>query len=129
MKTFTLAFLAACAPVLAQTNYGTITFTNKSGDVISNAVVTKVEAGKLTYRYSLGVGGGVVRLADLPEGLQARFGYSPDSVDNAAALQRPAEPTEADRKKFEEIKAKAAKGEAEAQYNLGWSYDIGDGVT
>ncbi len=107
MRTFALAFLAAYAPVLAQTNYGTITFTNKSGDVISNAVVTMVEASNLTYRYSVGVGGGVVPLADLPEGLRARFGYSPDGGDNAAALQRPAQPTEADRKKFEEIKAKA----------------------
>lgn len=32
MRTLTLAFLAVCAPVLAQTNYGTITFTNKSGE-------------------------------------------------------------------------------------------------
>ena len=107
MKTFVLAFLAAYVSVLAQTDYGTITFTNKSGDVISNAVVTKVDASKLIYRYSVGVGGGVVRLADLPGGLQARFGYIPDGGDNAAALQRPAEPTEADRKKFEETKAKA----------------------
>src|ERR1017187_3008691 len=90
MRTLALAFLAACAPVLAQTDYGTITFTNKSGDVISNAVVTKVEASKLIYRYSAGVGGGVVPLADLPEGLRARFGYSPDGGDNAAAHQPPA---------------------------------------
>jgi hypothetical protein len=34
MRTLTLAFLAACAPVLVQTNYGTITFTNKSGDAL-----------------------------------------------------------------------------------------------
>ena len=33
MGTLALAFLAA-SPVLAQTNYGTITFTNKSGDAL-----------------------------------------------------------------------------------------------
>ena len=129
MRTFALAFLAACAPVLAQTNYGTITFTNKSGDVISNAVVTKVEAGKVTYRYSVGVGGGVVPLADLPEGLRAPFGDSPDRADNAAALQVLARPTEADRKKFKETKAKAETGEAQAQADLGHCYEKGDGVT
>jgi len=129
MRTLVLAFLVACAPVLAQTNYGTITFTNKSGDVISNAVVTKVVAGKLTYRYSDAVGGGVVRLADLPEGLRARFGDSPDRADNAAALQRPAQPTEADRKKFEETKAKAEKGDARAQCLLAKCYYVGSGVT
>jgi TPR repeat protein len=127
-KTLGFAFLAACAPVLAQTNYGTITFTNKSGDVISNAVVTKAEASKLTYRYSVGVGGGVVPLVDLPEGLRARFGYSPDSADNAAVLQRPAQPTEADRKKFEETKAKAETGDAQAQGDLGHCYYDGEGV-
>jgi hypothetical protein len=107
MRTFALAFLAACVPVLAQTNYGTITFTTKSGDVISNAVVVKVDASKLTYRCSAGVDGGTVRLADLTEGLRARFGQSPDSADNAAALQRPAQPTEAERQNIEESKAKA----------------------
>ena len=129
MKALMLAFLAACAPVLAQTNYGTITFTNKSGEVISNAVVVKVEAGKLTYFYSVGVGGGVVPLADLPEGLWARFRESPDSGDNAAAVQPPAQPTEAARKKFEEIKVKAETGDAQAQGDLGRCYGLGDGVT
>ena len=129
MKTLALAFLAARAPVLAQTNYGTITFTNKSGGVISNAVVVKVDAGKLSYRYSVGVGGGVVRLADLPEGLQARFGSIPDRADNAAALKRPAPQAAAARKKFEETKAKAEKGDAKAQCSLGVCYHDGDGVT
>ena len=128
MKTFVLAFLAAYAPVLAQTNYGTITFTNKSGEVTSNAVVTKVDGSKLFYRYSAGGGGGTVRLADLPGGLQARFGYIPDGGDNTATLQRPAQPTDADIKKFEEIKAKAEKGDAQAQGDLGRCYALGEGV-
>jgi hypothetical protein len=34
MRTFVLEFLGICASVLAQTNYGTITFTNKSGDAL-----------------------------------------------------------------------------------------------
>lgn len=100
IRTYTLlvTFLITCAPAFAQTNWGTITFTNKSGDVISNAVVTKVEANKLTYRLSVGAGGGVARLADLPEGLRARFGFSPDRADNAVAVQRPVPQTEADSK-------------------------------
>jgi len=135
MRSLTLAFLAVCASVLAQTDHGTITFTNKSGDVISNAVVTKVEAGNLTYRYSVGVGGGVVALADLAEGSRARFGYSPDRADNAAALERHLEQTKADRrkseetKKFEETKMRAEKGAAQAQVDLGFCYFRGDGVT
>jgi TPR repeat protein len=97
--------------------------------VISNAVIVKVDASKLSYRYSVGVGGGIVRLADLPEDLQARFGYIPDRADNVAALPRPAQQAEAARKKFEEIKAKAEKGDAKAQCSLGVCYHDGDGVT
>ena len=39
-----------------------------------------------------------------------------------AALHVPAQQSEPGRKRFEEIKAKAEKGDAEAQYNLGQSY-------
>jgi uncharacterized protein len=45
-----------------------------------------------------------------------------------AAFQLPAQQSEAVRKRFEEIKAKAEKGEAEAQCNLGSCYYSGEGV-
>jgi len=83
----------------------------------------------LTYRYSVSVGVGVVSLVDWPEGLRARFGHSTNGGDNAAALQRPALPTEADRKKFEKTKSKAETGDALAQGELGHYYCDGEGVT
>ena len=46
----------------------------------------------------------------------------------AAPVQMLAQPTEAVRKRFEEIKAKAEKGEAEGQCLLGVCYYFGDGV-
>ncbi|MCX6927782.1 MAG: hypothetical protein NT154_31920 [Verrucomicrobia bacterium] len=115
MRALALVILTAGVPVLAQTNYGTITFTNKSGDVISNAVVTKVEAGKLTLRYTAEFGGGVVAVADLPEGLRARFGSSPDGGAQPAAVHSADALADADRKQFAETKAKAEKGDAQAQ--------------
>ena len=75
MRALALAFLAAGAPVLAQTNYGTITFTNKSGDVISNAVVTKVEAGKLTFKELGGIDFQPVTVL-LPGGEEVPFTFS-----------------------------------------------------
>jgi len=78
--------LALALPALAQTNLGTITFTNKSGTVVSNAVVTKSDGVKLTYR--LEGGGGTVRLADLPGELQTRFGYSMEATINADTVNR-----------------------------------------
>jgi hypothetical protein len=45
-----------------------------------------------------------------------------------AACSPPKEQAGADRKRFEEIKAKAEKGDAEAQYNLGQCYASGEGV-
>src|SRR3989304_2531361 len=47
---------------------------------------------------------------------------------SAAAFELLAHPTEAERKKFVEIKAKAEKGDAEAQNNLGVCYEKGKGV-
>lgn len=120
-----LSVLAVSA--VAQTNYGTITFTNKFGYVISNAVVTKVDADRLTYLVS--GGGGIVRLADLPEALQARFGYGPERTNEVADVQRLAQPSETERKQFEETKAKAETGDAKAQYQLGQCYSSGKGVS
>ena len=46
----------------------------------------------------------------------------------ATAFQLPAQQTDAARKSFEKIKAKAEKGDAEAQLNLGLCYDKGEGI-
>ncbi len=46
----------------------------------------------------------------------------------AASFQLPAQLSEAARKRFEEIKAKAEKGDAAAQFNLGLCYQKGEGV-
>jgi hypothetical protein len=61
-----------------------ITFTNKSGQLISEAEVVSPNDGvSLVWKKDGGAIGGVVRLADLPEDLRARFGYDP--AKNAAA--------------------------------------------
>ena len=46
----------------------------------------------------------------------------------AVALRLPAQQGAADRKFFEDTKAKAEKGDALAQFNLGVCYDNGQGV-
>lgn len=89
MKTLMFGFLAFCATSWAQTNFGTITFTNKSGMVFSNATVVRIDANKLIWR--LGVAGGVIKLADLPDEVRARFGYNPvlaASADRAESERR-----------------------------------------
>jgi hypothetical protein len=59
-----------------------ITCTTKSGLVLRNAIVVRVMDGvSLVWRD--GASGGVVRLAELSEDLQARFGY--DAAKSAAA--------------------------------------------
>jgi hypothetical protein len=62
----------------------TITFTTKSGSVISNAQVKPyIEGVSLIWRTE-GGSGGIVQLADLQEELRARFGYDPGK---AAAVE------------------------------------------
>lgn len=62
----------------------TITFTNKSGLLISNAEVVRTNDGvSLVWEKESGASGGVIRLEDLPEDLQVLFGYDP--VKTAAA--------------------------------------------
>ena len=85
MKTI-LCLLVAAFPAIAQTNLGTITFTNRHGEVVSNAAVTKVEAAELVY--SLSPGGGRVKLADLPEDLRRQFGYDPEKAALAEAERK-----------------------------------------
>jgi Sel1 repeat len=48
---------------------------------------------------------------------------------SVAAFQLPAQQTEADRKPFEELKAKAEAGDAESEYQVGLAYTKGQGVT
>ena len=61
----------------ARPDASTITFTTKSGTIISNAQVKPyVEGVSLIWRVE-GGSGGIVQLADLREELRARFGYDP----------------------------------------------------
>ena len=70
----------------AQTNLGTITFTNNSGIVITNAEVVKVQANGLIYR--IPEGGGTVKFSDLPQDVRARFGYDAEKAAAADAAER-----------------------------------------
>lgn len=69
----------------------TITFTNKSGEVISDAEVVRTNDGvSLVWEKDGGAAGGVVRLEDLPEPLREQFGYDADktaAADKLAAEQ------------------------------------------
>jgi TPR repeat protein len=126
MKLLTASILFLCVAALAQTNWGTITFTNSYGLVISNAEVRKVDAKTLLYIYSNG--GGTVRLADLPRDLQARFGYMQTPTNAFADWVPTPKLTDNDQKKFEELKIKAATGDAEAEADLGHAYANGLGT-
>jgi hypothetical protein len=65
-----------------------ITFTYKSGTVVSNAEVVHVNDGiSLIWRKDNGASGGLVKLAELPEELQVQFGYDPAKTEAADALE------------------------------------------
>ena len=55
----------------------TISFTNKTGTVISNAEIIKVEPSKIIYRTGPSVFDSV-KFVDLPDEVQKRFGYNPE---------------------------------------------------
>jgi hypothetical protein len=61
----------------ARPDPATITFVTKSGSIISNAQVKPYVEGVSLIWHSEGASGGIVKLADLPEELRARFGYDP----------------------------------------------------
>lgn len=66
-----------------------ISFTNKSGILISDADVVRVNDGvSLVWEKGGGASGGVVRLEDLPEPLQIQFGYDPAKTARADALEQ-----------------------------------------
>jgi hypothetical protein len=72
-------------------NNTTITFTNSSGMVVSNAAVVRVIDGVSLIWRNGPSSGGMVRLADLPETLRIRFGYDPvktQAADNLAKDNR-----------------------------------------
>jgi hypothetical protein len=70
----------------------TITFTDTSGQIVTNAQVVRVNDG-VSLIWRDGVSGGLLKLADLSEALRKQFGYDPAK---AAAAD------EADRQKKEE---------------------------
>jgi hypothetical protein len=57
----------------------TISFVSKSGTAVTNAQVVRVNDG-VSLIWRDGASGGVAKLADLPEDLQASFGYDPDKA-------------------------------------------------
>jgi hypothetical protein len=63
----------------------TITFTNKDGEVISNAAVRIYEQGVSVLWEQDSGAAGLVKLADLPESLRIRFGYDPVMAEASAA--------------------------------------------
>lgn len=81
----TLAFMIG-GTVFAQTNLGTITFTNQAGMTITNAEVVKVQANGLIYR--IPEGGGTVKFSDLPQDVRARFGYDAEKAAAADAAEK-----------------------------------------
>lgn len=83
-----LSLLLASFPLLAApTNeWGTLTFTNNSGMVVTNALVTSVHPDRVVFRTERG--GGTARLADLPQELQTRFGYDPGLAKSLEAARK-----------------------------------------
>jgi hypothetical protein len=84
MKVAVLILLMAVS-AQAQTNTNTapifISFTNSTGDFITNAEVTKVLPNKLYYE--IPSGGGCVRLDALPAAERAQFNYDPYAANQA----------------------------------------------
>ena len=83
LKNLAFIIMAMLLPAMApsQSTNETITFTNKAGDVIKDATVIRFDAVKLVY--TAGMAGGTVNLADLPDDLQARFGFDSDKAEAA----------------------------------------------
>jgi hypothetical protein len=65
----------------------TITVTTKSGLVLSNAQVVRVNDG-VDLLWRDGVSGGVLKLADLPDSLRYKFGYDPDKTALAEEIEK-----------------------------------------
>ncbi|MDB6018135.1 MAG: hypothetical protein JWR19_2624 [Pedosphaera sp.] len=75
-KTAFLVLLFFCCVwnLVAQTNV--ITFTNLQGIVYKNIRVVKINANGLIYLYNDGVGGGSIKLSEMPEEVLQKFGYN-----------------------------------------------------
>jgi hypothetical protein len=74
------ACLASSIGFAQSTNHITITFTNSSGILVSNAEVVSHTDSKLVYRTP--TGGGTVKFANLPPQIQQEFSYD----SNVAAV-------------------------------------------
>jgi hypothetical protein len=64
------------------------TFTNSSGEVITNAEVVRMFVPGVSLIWRSGSAMGMVKLADLPEALRSRFGYDPVKTTEAEQTER-----------------------------------------
>ena len=98
----------------SQTN-AFITFTNRDGNVVSNAEVLQIFPNKLVWEQNPGTiseNPGVVKLSDLPPDLQVRFGY--DAQKAAAADEKEKRDLAALRQRIAANAAALSKQQAEA---------------
>lgn len=86
MKTSTIIALLVLATLtgLAQTNYGTVSFTNRYGSLIQGEVI-RVDASKIQVKSDNIIS--TIKLVDTPTEIQTRFGFDAD-VEAAAARAR-----------------------------------------
>lgn len=122
MKLPTLILLAALPALAPAADLGTITFTNRTGVVITGAQVTSVTADRVIFRTEKG--GGSVLLAELAADEQQRFGYDPAKAAQVATKKAEADAqlaTEQARveKERDEIRRKfEARAEWEVKENM-----------
>jgi hypothetical protein len=97
-----------------------ITYTNKSGSVISDAEVVRVNDGvSLVWKKDGGASMGLVRLEDLPDDLRIRFGYDPAKTAAADELAKQR------RAKWQQDVAAQAAQTSQIGLNQNQQYDYG----
>ena len=96
------------------------TFTNLQREVFRDVRLVRADAAGIIYRE--GAGGGRVCYTNLPPAFLELLGIPTNWTVDAVL---PAQPTGADRKEFEAIKAKADQGDAHAQWSLALYYQLG----
>jgi S1-C subfamily serine protease len=77
----TLVFLL-CSIACSKAQTNSITFTNRQGAVYQNVRIVRISDDRLIYRENEGVGGGSIKLVDLPDGFLRQLGYDSAQVAN-----------------------------------------------